>query len=232
MRYKIATLPKKLLLPENRHVFMLIYWAIFGAVFWPMEGMAWRHYHTVVSPIDMYIPFCKWFVFPYFFWHLFIVISMLYFLFRDKKTFVEYMWFVTISYSITLFVYAVYPTQQLLRPEVKDSGILSDIVRWLYGFDTSTNVCPSLHVIGSLSVCFAVFHCKRLKNVIIRIFTLVSTLLICASTVFLKQHSIVDVFWGVVVSFAVYPLVFMKNKVSDTLIGLFLKQTDDYAICS
>lgn len=218
----IKTAFKKLLLPENRHWFMLLYWLLFGAAFWTMEAMSQRTYHTVVSSLDKYIPFCKWFVIPYFFWFIFIVGSMAYFIFKDKTAFVKYMWFVIISHTATLVVYAVYPTQQLLRPqELNGRGVLISIVRWLYGFDTSTNVCPSLHVIGSFAVCFAAFHCERLRRPVIRAAFAAATAVICAATVFLKQHSIVDVFWGTVVSVVVYPFVFLNNRISGFLVGIF-----------
>lgn len=192
-----------------------------------MEAMSQRTYHTVGSPIDAYIPFCKWFVFPYFFWFVFIIGSMAYFIFNDKSAFVKYMWFVIISYSATIIVYAVYPTQQLLRPQkLLGSGVLISIIRWLYDFDTSTNVCPSLHVIGSFAVCFSAFHCERLRHYAIRAAFVIATALICAATVFLKQHSVVDVFWGTVVSVIVYPIVFSDNRISCFLIGIFCTERE------
>ena len=222
MTWLKTSLFKKLLLQENRHWFMLLYWILFGVLFWTMEAMPHRNYHTVGSVLDGYIPFCRWFVIPYFFWFVFIVGSMAYFIFKDKTAFVKYMWFVIISYSITLLIYAVYPTQQNLRPrELQGDGVLISIIRWLYGFDTNTNVCPSLHVIGSFSVCFAAFRCEHFRHPLIRTAFAAATALICAATVFIKQHSVVDVFWGVVVSAAVYPFVFAKNRISAALTGIF-----------
>lgn len=223
MNFFKRILPKQLLLPENRHWFMLVYWILFGIIFWSMEAMTGRTYHLVEVGLDRVIPFCEWFVFAYFFWHIYIIGAMVYFLFTDKKVFVQYMWFVILTYSVTLLVYAVYPTMQTLRPQTLDGdGMLLDIVRWLYGFDTNTNVCPSLHIIGSFSVCFAAFNCERFRHWAIRTAFAFVTTIICLSTAFLKQHSVLDIFWGAVVSAVAYPLVFMENKVSNTLIGLFL----------
>ena len=121
------------------------------------------------------------------------------------------MWFIIITYSITCVIYAVFPNMQELRPTAAEIGrdnILVDVAMFLYDFDTNTNVCPSLHVIGSFAVFFAACHSKRLSRWywIVPIGTL--TVLISLSTVFLKQHSIIDVLAGLVVCILVYPFVY------------------------
>ena len=58
--------------------------------------------------------------------------------------------FVIVTYTAATVVYFIYPTQQLLRPEAfAHDNALTRAVAWFYTFDTNTNVCPSLHVIGS-----------------------------------------------------------------------------------
>ena len=82
----------------------------------------------------------------------------------------------------------------------------------LYGYDTNTNVCPSMHVTGSYAVYFSAKHSKLFGKRPIKIAFYITTLIICASTVFLKQHSIIDVFAGIIVSYICYPIVFKKEK--------------------
>ncbi len=206
---------------QYRHILMLLYWPIFGMVFWTMEFMPWRTYHSVESVLDALVPFNEWFVIPYFFWFIYIIGSIVYFFFRDKTAYIKYMWFVIITYSITLIVYAIYPTSQPLRPEVTGEGILFDVIRWLYGYDTNTNVCPSLHVIGSFAVMFAAIHSESIKSISIKIIYIIAAVLICASTVFIKQHSVIDLFWGTVVSVVAYPFVFTNNRIGRRLVGVF-----------
>lgn len=212
---------KKFLRDRLRHILMLIYWPLFGLVFWTMELVPGRIYHPVESVIDSFIPFCEWFAIPYFFWFIYIIGSMTYFFFKDKSAYIKYMWFVMFTYTITLIVYAIYPTSQLLRPEVTEEGILFDVIRWLYGYDTNTNVCPSLHVIGSFAVMFAAIKSDTIKSICVKIGYVIAAVLICVSIVFIKQHSIIDLFWGAVVSFAVYPIVFTNNRIGTKLINLF-----------
>lgn len=221
----------KMLKGKYKHLLLLLYWPLFGIVFWTMELMPGRTYHPVESVFDSFIPFCKWFAIPYFFWFIYIIGSLAYFIFRDKTAYIKYMWFVIVSYTITLIVYAIYPTSQLLRPEVTEEGVLSDVIRWLYGYDTNTNVCPSIHVIGSLAVMFAAVKSETIKNIWIKTGYIAAAVLICVSTVFIKQHSVIDLFWGVAVSMVTYPFVFANNAVSMQLVKLFeLKDTESVLI--
>ena len=85
---------------------------------------------------------------------------------------------------------------------------MTHVAAALYQVDTSTNVCPSIHVIGSFAVLFASYDCKRLSSLGWRIFFWVSTVLISISTVVLKQHSVVDVAAAIPVSIVGYWLVY------------------------
>lgn len=218
----ICGLIKKLKLPEYRYVWMLLYWPILGLVFWSLEFMDNREYVPVYSVLDDMIPFCKYFIVPYFFWFVYIIGTMAYFFFKDKSAFVKYMWTVIITHTITLIIYIVYPTCQELRPEITGDGFFEFVLRWLYGYDTNTNVCPSIHVTGACAVCFAVVKSKAIKSRIIKVVYIILNVLICLSTVFIKQHSIIDVVAGLAVSTVTYPFIFMENKASAVLEGLFV----------
>lgn len=205
---------------NNKDLLLLLYWPLFGIMFWSMELMGDRVYHPVVSVLDSYIPFCEWFAIPYFFWFIYIIGSIAWFFFRDREALAKYMWFTIITYSVVVAVYLVYPTCQNLRPEVSGDGFLLDVTRWLYGYDTNTNVCPSIHVIGSLAVMFGAVHAKSIRSIGVKVFYVIAAILISVSTVFMKQHSIVDIYWAVILSVAAYPFVFLNNRCSRGLMKL------------
>ena len=143
---------------------MLLYWPLMGAVFWSCELFVTRDFHPVYSKLDDMIPFIEYFVFPYYFWFIYIIGSMIYFFFRDKLTFVKYMWSVIITYTTTMIIYLIYPTCQELRPQIEADSLCKRVIALLYSYDTNTNVCPSIHVIGSFSVCFAAISSERIKS--------------------------------------------------------------------
>lgn len=202
--------------PEYRHVKLLLFWPIFGVIFTLLERIFSPEFHPVYSPIDDMIPFCEFFVIPYYFWFAFLIGIQVYGFFFDIPCFEKYMKFTILTYMATVLIYIVYPTSQNLRPELfLRENIFTKIVTMLYGFDTNTNVCPSLHVIGSFAVYFAARKSKLFGKIAWRIAFFAITLLICASTVFLKQHSILDIFWGIVVSIVFYPFAFYEKKIVD-----------------
>lgn len=217
----VIKLIKRLKEPEYRYAWLLLYWPLFGILFQLLERLPFKEYHSVSAALDAAIPFCPWFAVPYFFWFIYIIGSLSYFLFKDRDTFVRYMLYVMITYTFTLGVYVVYPTSQPLRPVLDGSEPLYPVIHWLYSFDTNTNVCPSLHVIGSFAVMFAAFRCRGFSRGV-KIFYAAANAAICASTVFLKQHSVIDVFWGVVVSLAAYPAAFAKNAFCTRFLHGFL----------
>lgn len=204
----------KIFTPEYRHTLYLLFWPLFGLVFLFLERIiTMPHYHAIHCGFDDIIPFCEFFIIPYYFWFAFIFWMLIYSFFFDIPTFVKFSRFIIITYSITCFIYIIFPNMQELRPvEFERDNIFVDITVALHSFDTNTNVCPSLHVAGSLAVMFAGWHSKRYSTAAWRIAFTVTALLICISTVFLKQHSIIDVVTALVLCFAAYPFVFLKKK--------------------
>ena len=210
--------PNTLRAPHYRHLFLVLFWPIFGLVFiilekyWPIiwEAITGRPlvYQAVVSKLDAYIPFCEWFVIPYYFWFAFLFLMGLYSILFDIRAFRHFSWLVLTTYSVTAIIYLLWPNMQALRPvDIPRDNWMVDIVRGLYNFDTNTNVCPSIHVLGSLAVCFAGLHSQTLRGWGWKLFFVLSTLAITLSTVFLKQHSVLDIFAAFAVFAVCYPLV-------------------------
>lgn len=206
--------------PKFKHIKLLLYWPIYGILFLYFERIRDCTYHAVYSPIDDYIPFIAAFIIPYFLWFVYLIGGQAWFFFKNVDIFKRCMWFIIITYSVTSIVYFVYPTCQNLRPEINGNGFFERIVSGLYVFDTNTNVCPSIHVLGSMAICFSVFKCKEMRKPLLLTVNLIVALTISFSTVFLKQHSIIDVFWGFVLSFVAYPVCFGNNKISKYLMSI------------
>lgn len=201
------------------HVKLLLFWPIFGILFLYFERIRVCDYHVIESSLDAYIPFVAAFIIPYFLWFVYLIGFLVYSFFTDVQAFKRCMWFIIITYSVTSIVYFVYPTSQQLRPVINDTGFFTSLVSGLYSFDTNTNVCPSIHVLGSMAVCFTVFKCRALQKKWLLTLNVVCAIFISFSTVFLKQHSIIDVFYGFVLSFAAYPLSIGNTKITRYLIG-------------
>ncbi|MBQ8642826.1 MAG: phosphatidic acid phosphatase [Clostridia bacterium] len=196
----------KLNTAEYSHLKWLIFWPIFGILFWLFELFRpAEDCHVMYHPLDDLIPFCEIFVIPYMFWFVYLVGMYLYTLFYDVDSFRRLMKFTVITYTATLVIFLIYPTRQELRPmEFMRDNILTRFIAGFYQFDSNTNVCPSIHVIGSAAVCLAGLHAPKLQKLRWKLFFIITMVLICMATVFLKQHSVLDVVWALPICAAAY----------------------------
>ena len=183
--------------------YMMFYMVGFGIV----ESAGHRHYHVIHSFIDDMIPFNEYFVIPYFLWFAYVFFGILWFIFRckDKTEYYKLMCSLSIGMTVFLIVSCVFPNCQDLRPtEFLHHNIFTKMVQILYATDTPTNILPSIHVFNSLAIFFALNKCSQLReHRIVRAGALVLTVLIILSTMFLKQHSVVDVSMGILMAIAV-----------------------------
>lgn len=199
----------------RRCILLLLYWPVYGLLFYAAERLFTpTRWHVMHCALDDIIPFCEVFLIPYLFWFVFLSGIHVYTFFTDRKTFQKLMWFIILSYSIGLLFFYLYPSVQHLRPAVfPRDNLLTRMMGAFYRHDTNTNVCPSLHVVGSLAVWYAARETKLFAHRGWRLFFHMTTALICVSTVFLKQHSVIDVLVGLAVSHGVYCLVYRRREV-------------------
>lgn len=164
----------------------------------------WMH-----CSLDDVIPFCSWFVIPYVLWFAFVAGTVIYF-FRSPEECLRLCTFLYGGMTICLLVYTLLPNGQLLRPTVMpDNHMLTQLVFFIYRLDPSVNVCPSIHVFATLGVQNAILRSPLLREKRpVLISTVILSLLIILSTMFLKQHSVVDVSAAVLLGFVMNHLVY------------------------
>lgn len=194
----------------HRYVWLIGYTLVYLLWFRLLELMTNREWNTIHVALDDLIPFEEIFVIPYFLWFAYIVVAILYFMFTSKQDFVNCTLFLFIGMTICLVIYSLWPNVQNLRPvQFPRDNFLTDIVKQLYVTDTSTNVCPSIHVFNSIGVHIAIAKSKRLRNhpiIVGSSFCLMVS--ICLSTVFLKQHSVFDGVCAIVLAIFMYLIVY------------------------
>ena len=199
---------------QYRHLWLLAFWPLFGVFFKVLEDAFAGPYHPVRCALDDAIPFCEWFLLPYLFWFVFLAGSLAFAAIYAPNTFRRTMAFIMLTYIVTGIVYLVYPTCQQLRPlEFPRDNILTRLTEWIYTIDTNTNVCPSIHVIGSFAALFALLDSGVFrKRPVWQIVCWLITILICASTVFLKQHSALDIVFALPLCLVGYLTCFVHWK--------------------
>jgi membrane-associated phospholipid phosphatase len=148
----------------------------------------------ISASLDDLIPFCSWFVIPYVMWFFFVGGAIFWFRHQPEQC-LRLCAFLFVGMSICLVIYTFFPNGQHLRPvSPPDNSILTQMVFLIYRLDPPINVSPSIHVFATLGVQDAIFRSPELKDKkLVRLSTAVLSVLIILATMFLKQHSIVDV---------------------------------------
>lgn len=173
--------------------------------------------NIIHTTIDDYIPFCEYFIIPYVLWYAFVGVTVLYFVLINKNDKEYYPLVISLAIGMIVFLIVsyMYPNGQNLRPYLDGSNIFERIVQLLYRIDTSTNILPSLHVFNAVVCCVAWCRhdrCKKHKFVLWSMIVL--TVLICLSTMFLKQHSFVDVVTALILNGCCYHMFYHRNLVT------------------
>lgn len=207
MKEKIVTWVK-----ANPHFWALSYFIVYLIWFFSLEFFAEPKY-WITCPLDDFIPFNEYFIVPYGLWFLYFLGGLAYFMFKNKELFLKLCFVMFTGMTICLTIYSFWPNAIDLRQDITGNNLFCQLAGFIRAVDTPTNVCPSIHVSSTVAVHWAVCRYRGFKHpTLIRTASLLLALSICASTVFLKQHSIVDVFCGVALTTVLLLLLRIYEK--------------------
>lgn len=200
---------------KNKHGLLLLYFLIYLPWFGYLEKTVTTHFHVIHVALDDYIPFCEYFILPYFLWFGYVAWGLGYFFLKNKSEYFKLCTVLFTGMTIFLIVSTLYPNGHYLRPaEFERNNIFVHMVKWLYATDTATNLFPSIHVYNSIAVNMAVWHSENFKkNKAVRFGSAALMISIILSTMFLKQHSVFDVATGILLAVFMYTLVYSSNTV-------------------
>ena len=203
---------KKLNEPRFAHVKLLGGWLAYFALYFITENLIpAERCHPIHCALDDLIPFNEYFLFFYVGWYFLVFGALAYTLFYDVEAFKKVQTFIMITQAVAMLCYIVWPSRQDLRPEVFERGnILTALMGFIYAFDTSTGVCPSLHVAYSLGILSVGLKDRQLAPVW-KIALTLFVLGVCAAVCFVKQHSAVDVFAALPVCLLAEILLYGKD---------------------
>ena len=195
---------------EHPYTIALLYLAFYLSVFQWLEVTVVPKY-IIHCKLDEMIPFCEAFIIPYVFWFPYVAGAFIWFKRRGWKDYSRLCLMVFSGLTICLVIYYVFPTGLNLRLAANphETGFLYNMVGMLRAIDTPTNVCPSIHVMNTVMIFQAICSLENLKyrklTIAVHFVIMVS---ICASTVMLDQHSVIDVVCGIMMSFVLHGLVY------------------------
>ena len=180
--------------PQFAHVKLWLTWAVYFVLFFLTENLIpAERCHVVHCFLDDVIPFNEYFLIFYGGWYVLVAGSLLYYFFYDVRRFRELDLFIFFTQMAAMACYILWPSRQDLRPETfPRENVFTWILGLIYTFDTNTGVCPSLHVCYSLAIVSVVLKDEH-ASVPVKAFVTVFSVMVCLSTAFVKQHSVVDI---------------------------------------
>lgn len=198
-------------LKKYKHgIFPLLYFPFYMLAFSYLERTVTTDFALVHMRLDDYIPFVEYFVVPYYLWFPYIAVTVITFIFLDKKDY--YKLCITLGTGMTLFILISFliPNGHDLRPlTFERDNIFTALIKTMYTIDTPTNLFPSIHCYNSLMAHAAIMENETLKKYKgIQIVSFLLCISIVLSTVFIKQHSVFDVFTALGLSVIMYLLVY------------------------
>ncbi|MCH5167648.1 MAG: phosphatase PAP2 family protein [Erysipelotrichales bacterium] len=155
------------------------------------------YHYTLSTMIDDVIPLVPIFIIVYILAYVQWIVGYIVIARESKKVCYKYLSAELIAKFICLILFFLLPTT-MVRPEIRNQGLLLGLVNFIYMVDAPVNLFPSIHCLESWLVFRGSLACKKVPNMY-KLTTFIFSILVCLSTVFVKQHLIVDICGGIIV---------------------------------
>ncbi|WP_026882413.1 phosphatase PAP2 family protein [Clostridium akagii] len=167
---------------------------------------------TLITSLDNSIPFVKQFVMAYVMWFALVPLVFLYVCIKDKETFVRMLVSMVCGLLISYITFFFFQTT-VPRPNLVGNDIFTDIIRIIYNTDRPYNCFPSIHVMNCLLMIQGMWVAKN-KNTPLAIVITILNVLVILSTLFIKQHVVLDAVFGAAIAIIAFTLtnIFMREK--------------------
>ncbi|MBB6731758.1 phosphatase PAP2 family protein [Cohnella zeiphila] len=174
-------------------LFMLIF-PMLGAIYGWVDKPGKVIYH-LTTRLDDAIPFVKYFAIPYGVWIFYIYLCVLYFFKKDIRVYYRALMVYTLCALVCYGIYSGFQTT-VPRPVLVGHDPFTRLVAFIYHRDRPFNCFPSIHVFSSYMV-FRLLAASGFRNA--RNLALIggTSTAIILSTLFIKQHAIMDGIAGI-----------------------------------
>ncbi|MGZ9583371.1 phosphatase PAP2 family protein [Paenibacillus marinisediminis] len=176
-------------------------------VFYGILNQGSPHVTQLITAWDHFIPFVPSFIIPYLIWYPYIFLMLVVFFRKDRSVYYRSLTLTCIGLVICFLIYSIFQTM-MLRPEIGSDGMLNWLVRFVYSTDAPYNCFPSIHVLTSHIVLKAAYQCKLSRRATTA--TFITSWMIILSTLFVKQHVLMDAVGGILLSEMLYYVIGRK----------------------
>ena len=161
-------------------------------------------HHDLSLSADAAVPFLPWTIVIYFgcFAVWFLYYRFIAGLPRERAD--RFFWSNILGKGVCMLFFLFFPTT-MARPSPEGSSFWDAAMRFLYFIDTPDNLFPSIHCLNSW-LCWAGVRGNREVPFRIRTAALITALLVCLSTLTVRQHVLADVLAGILLAEITYQL--------------------------
>ncbi len=170
-----------------------------------------------IDIIDNNIKMVKIFIIPYIYSYAFWLFAPIVVSLTNKKNFYNYAIGLLLAYFVGFLFFTFMPTYINRVDEglydALGNDILSKLIRLIYnsdGKESGYNLFPSYHCLIS-TYCYLGIRKQKEISTGFKAYTLIMAILICMSTVFIKQHYFLDIIGGVLIAIICYILTNIIN---------------------
>ncbi len=163
-----------------------------------------RIHYDFSSILDEQIPFIPWTVSIYLGCYVFWAINYVIGCRQEQEKAFQFISADLLAKAICLLCFLAFPTTNI-RPVIKGTSIWEELMCALYQLDAADNLFPSIHCLTS-SFCFIAVRKNQAVPVWYCIASCFIAISIYISTLTTKQHVLIDVVFGIIISEASYVL--------------------------
>jgi len=171
-------------------------------------------WHPVECGLDARIPFIKVFLIPYVLWFPFLAGTIIFLFIKDKQDFYRLIKLLYPGVFVCMIIYTIYPTTITFRPDITNStGFFSWGLKFIFYVDDPKNIWPSQHVYNALACALALTMSKNSRRPKwAAVSSWILTVFIMLSTVFIKQHSVLDVIAAIILFAIISAVVILSER--------------------
>ena len=180
-----------------------------AVLYWLLKLFQYN-YSTFYLSIDHTIPFVKYFVYIYDMFYPFMFLGLYIIYKHNKKIYKDTLKCLVIGFVISDIIFLLYPTI-IIRPDVKIDSLTNLVLYLTYYFDTpAINCFPSIHCLFMFQLIFSTIRLdiSKIKKILIISFAY----LVILSTLFIKQHYVMDAIVAFIICLIVNLIVKYKTS--------------------
>ena len=188
----------KRLLPPRMWLLIAVWFIQNGTVYYLARLInQGRTFHNMSLPLDAQIPLVPAFIVIYILAYISWFIGYILIL-RQGSEHADVIFGIMIAKAICFIIFITYPTE-MEWPEIESNGVFEWMTKFIYFTDQPNNLFPSIHCMENWMIWRGMVGCKAIP-LWVKTGTFVFAILVFLSTLFVKQHLIVDIPSAIIVT--------------------------------